>query len=76
MSLSSREGDRSVLLFHYLRCTPGGIEHYSERMEFGLFTRDEMTRAFESAGMSVRYDPEGLMGRGLYLGTHRGLPQR
>ena|ERR1700674_5138423 len=76
MSLSGREGDRSVLLFHYLRGTPGGIEHYSERMELALFTRAEMTRAFESAGMSVRYDPEGLMGRGLYLATHRGLPQR
>ena len=65
-----------MFLFHYLRGTPDGIEHYSERMELALFTRDEMTRAFESAGMAVRYDPEGLMGRGLYLATHRGLPQR
>jgi SAM-dependent methyltransferase len=72
MSLSTAEGGHSLLIFHYLRGTATGIEHYSERMELALFTRDEMTQAFESAGMSVRYDAEGLMGRGLYLGTHRG----
>ena len=47
------------------------MEHYTERLELGLFTRDEMTWAFESAGMAVRYDSEGLMGRGLYLATQR-----
>jgi hypothetical protein len=56
---------------HYLRATPDGIEHYSERLELGLFTRDEMTHAFESANMDVRYDDEGLMGRGLYIAHHR-----
>jgi len=74
MSLSGREGDRSVLLFHYLRGTRGGIEHFSERMELALFTRDEMNQAFEAAEMEVRYDTEGLMGRGLYLATPRSLP--
>ena len=39
-------------------------------IELGLFTRDEMTWAFEFAGMDVRYDSEGLMGRGLYIGKH------
>jgi len=71
MSLSGREGNLSVVLMHYLRGTPDGIEHYSERLELGLFTRDEMTRAFESAKMQVRYDTEGLMGRGLYIAHPR-----
>jgi SAM-dependent methyltransferase len=71
MSLSGRDGDISILLYHYLCGTPEGVEHYTERLELGLFTRDEMTWAFESAGMAVRYDSEGLMGRGLYLATHR-----
>jgi hypothetical protein len=57
MSLSGREKDISILGFHYLRGTPNGIEHYSERIELGLFTRDEMTWAFESAGMEVRFEP-------------------
>jgi len=67
MSLSGREGNLSVLLLHYLRGTPDTIEHYSERLELGLFSAEEMTRGFESAGMHVRYDSEGLMGRGLYI---------
>ncbi len=46
------------------------IEHYSARIELGLFTRDEMTWAFEFAGMQARYNSEGLMGRGLYIGKH------
>jgi SAM-dependent methyltransferase len=71
MSLSGRDGDISILLYHYLSGTPEGVEHYTERLELGLFTRDEMTWAFESAGMAVRYDSEGLMGRGRYLATDR-----
>jgi SAM-dependent methyltransferase len=71
MSLSGREGVISILLLHYLRGTANGIEHYSERIELGLFTRDEMTWAFESAGLEPRYEPEGLMGRGLYVAKTR-----
>ena len=67
MSLSGREGNLSFIILHYLRSTSTGIEHFSERLELGLFTRDEMTHAFESANMNVRYDSEGLMGRGLYI---------
>jgi hypothetical protein len=37
----------------------------------GLFTRDEMTWALESVQMAVRYDSDGLMGRGLYLAMQR-----
>jgi len=70
MSHSLREGALSVLLHNYLRGTPDSVEHYSERIELGLFTRDEMTWAFEFSGMAVRYDAEGLMGRGLYVGKH------
>jgi SAM-dependent methyltransferase len=68
MSLSLREDNRSVILLHYLRATSGAIRHYRERLELGLFTRDEMSQAFEATGMRVRYDPQGLMGRGLYIG--------
>jgi ubiquinone/menaquinone biosynthesis C-methylase UbiE len=70
LSTGLEEKQLSSLLYHYLRCTPDGIDHYSERIELGLFTRDEMTWAFEFAGMRAHYDPVGLMGRGLYLGRH------
>jgi SAM-dependent methyltransferase len=71
MTVSSQEGILSVMLMHYLRSTSGGIEHYSERLELALFTRDEMTHAFELANMTVRYDDQGLMGRGLYVAHPR-----
>ncbi|MGH7924864.1 MAG: class I SAM-dependent methyltransferase [Candidatus Binatus sp.] len=71
MTVSSQEGNLSIMQMHYLRSTSHGVEHYSERLELGLFTRGEMTRAFESANMDVRYDSEGLMGRGLYIAHHR-----
>jgi SAM-dependent methyltransferase len=71
MSHSGQQGNLSVLQLHYLRSTADGIEHHSEQLELGLFTRDEMTHAFEAAHMDVRYDTEGLMGRGLYIASPR-----
>ena len=68
MALSRRQDRLSVLALHYLRGGDNGITHYSERLELGLFTREEMEQAFVRAGMRVAYDPEGLMGRGLYAG--------
>jgi hypothetical protein len=41
---------------------------FSEDLEFGLFTDDEMRHALEATGLSVAHDPEGLIGRGLWLG--------
>jgi len=69
-SVSIKERHRSVLLHHYLRVRPYAIEHYDERIELGLFTRDEMTWAHEFSGMQAQYESEGLMGRGLYIGRH------
>jgi SAM-dependent methyltransferase len=57
----------SILNFDYLIGSSAGIEHFSETEELGLFTRDEMTTAFEAAGFKVGYDQEGLIGRGLYI---------
>ena len=70
LSNSIKEGQLSILLHHYLRATPNNIEHYSASIALGLVTRDEMASAFEFAGMEARYDIEGLMGRGLYIGKH------
>jgi SAM-dependent methyltransferase len=56
--------------FHYLVGTPDGVEHFTERHEMGLFTEEQCRAAFTAVGMTVTLDTEGLMGRGLYLGTH------
>ena len=71
MGVASVEGNLSILQFHYLKGTPAAIEHYSERLELALFTRKDMTHALESVQMQVWYEPEGLIGRGLYIGKQR-----
>ncbi len=68
--LSHREGRHSILNFHYLVGTPAGVEHAEERHVTTLFTHDEYLAAFSKAGLDVVHDPEGLMGRGLYLGQN------
>jgi SAM-dependent methyltransferase len=68
INTSFAEGRLSTMDMHYLVGTPEGTEHYLERHELGLFTRAEMIAAFRGAGLEVAYDPEGLMGRGLYIG--------
>lgn len=52
---------------HFLIGTKNEIRYFKEVFEHGLFTREEMTNAFEEAELEVRYDNIGLIGRGLYL---------
>jgi len=54
---------------HHLVATPNRVEHFVERLELGLFTHYEYLDAFRRAGLETSYDSEGLMGRGLYIGT-------
>ena len=72
MSRGGRAGNLSVIELRYLVGGGAGIEDFRENIELALFTRAEMTEAFESATLSVEYDEGGLMGRGLYIGRRRG----
>lgn len=58
----------SRLQFEFLVGRRDGLKHFSETHELGLFTRSQMQQAFGEAGLAVEYDPEGLTGRGLYIG--------
>ena len=69
MNISKTRGKLSILNMHHLVATPNRVEHFVERLELGLFTHDEYLDAFRSAGFETSYDSEGLMGRGLYIGT-------
>lgn len=71
MNGSRVEGNVSFLDFHYLVATPGTVEHLTETHALGLFTDDECRSAFEDASLSVEHDPDGLMGRGLWIGQAR-----
>jgi len=68
MNISEVEGRLSFFVFHYTIATPQGIEYFTERHELGLFTHEEYLEAFRKAGLEVIHDPEGLDGRGLYIG--------
>lgn len=73
MNVSERkEGNLSFFRLHYLVGTPAGVEHFTEDHTLGLFTIDEMKRAFSDAGLAVQYDEQGIFGRGLYIAS---LPQ-
>lgn len=69
MALSRREGDLSGISLHYLYGTRQGVRYYREQLELGLFTEEQMVGSFEQAGMKVVCEPEGLIGRGLYIGV-------
>jgi len=68
MNISEATDRLSFFVFHYVVGTPEGIEYFTERHELGLFTHDEYLDAFRKPGLEVIHDPEGLDGRGLYIG--------
>ena len=72
INVSEREGDLAVMDMHHLVGRPGRVEHFVEHMELYLFTDEQYREAFRAAGLDVEHDPEGLIGRGLYVAVNRG----
>ena len=70
MNVSCQKDRLSSFEFHYLVGTSQGVEHFTELHELGLFTHEEYLDAFRCAGLSVIHDPQGLDGRGLYIGIN------
>ena len=68
INISEAEGNLSFFAFHYTVGTPQGVEYFTERHELGLFTHKEYLEAFQKTGLDIIHDPEGLDGRGLYIG--------
>jgi SAM-dependent methyltransferase len=69
MNVGQREGDVSIFDFEYLVGTPDGIERFTEHHELGLFTVEQHLEAFRAAGLEADHDPQGPMGRGIYIAT-------
>ncbi|HLW61204.1 MAG TPA: class I SAM-dependent methyltransferase [bacterium] len=74
LHISAADRGLAVLPFHYLVATPSGVEHFVERHELALFSHDEYLAAFRAADLTVRYEHDGLMGRGLYIGLRGNEP--
>lgn len=70
VSVSRREGDRSIIDFHWLAARRGGeVEHFTDRHELWLCPPDRMIEIFRDAGFECRFEPDGLMKmRGLIVG--------
>lgn len=70
MNISRIEDGVAVLEFHYLIAATGeGITSAVERHELGMFTDADYRGAFVAAGLPPLHDPDGLDGRGLYIGV-------
>ena len=61
------KGRISFFDLHYVVGTPEGTEHFVEHHELGLFGVEEMMSALKKADLDVRYESDGLNGRGLYI---------
>lgn len=71
MSRSAKRRNLSILEFEYLIGTAGGIQHLTEVHELGLFKEEDYLEAFRLARLEVTHDPQGLDGRGLYIGSKK-----
>ncbi len=60
------DGRVSRVLFDYEVSDRHGTRRASEVHVLGLFTTEELLATFREAGFEVRYDADGLTGRGLY----------
>jgi ubiquinone/menaquinone biosynthesis C-methylase UbiE len=69
INISERRDNVSIVNFHFLVGTQGNVEHFTELHEIGLFTEEEYLKAFEKASLETTYDPQGVTGRGLYIGV-------
>ena len=69
MSVGWRQDRLAILDLHHLIGTPAGVEHFVERLEMTLFPLDAYRSAMAAVGVSFEFDPEGPMGRGLFVGV-------
>ncbi|MDQ6772482.1 MAG: class I SAM-dependent methyltransferase [Candidatus Dormibacteraeota bacterium] len=65
--VDARDG-HAVFEFQYLVGRADGIEHIVETHELSLFRKEDYLEAFALVGLEIEHDPEGLMGRGLFVG--------
>lgn len=70
MSYCDREGDVSLLNFHYSVAEKGkGMVHFDEQHRLGLFTKEQMLEAMASTGMTVSHRSDTGIPRGVYIGA-------
>jgi SAM-dependent methyltransferase len=71
MNKNSVRDGVSVLEFHYLIATPEAVRRFKETHRLTLFRHEQYVEALMAANLEVTHDPEGLDGRGLFIGSNR-----
>ena len=72
INTAETRGRVSFMELQYLVGTLEGVEHFTEPHALYLFTPDEYQAGMRSAGLTVEYDKDALMGRGVYIGVKGG----
>lgn len=67
MGKHTNDGKISTLDMHHMVGTRDNVEHFIEVHQLALYTDEELTGAFQNAGLEVDIDPEGL-NRRLFIG--------
>ena len=68
MNVSRRDGNVSIIHFHYMIGSRDGIRTFTEPHRLTLFTQDEYAKAFTNAGLKMEFHAQGFSNRGLYIG--------
>jgi SAM-dependent methyltransferase len=69
VSYSERAGNVLKLTMHHYVSVAGKVSVAEPVLvDIAMFTAEQLRSALESAALEVFHDPEGLMGRGLYIG--------
>ena len=69
MNVSRRDGNVSIIHFHYMIGSSDGIRTFTEPHRLTLFTPAEYMGAFKNAGFKAEFEEQGFTNRGLYIGT-------
>ena len=67
MNVSERDGDVSILHFHYLIATKDGVREAEEIHRLALVEAEQMAAYMEAAGLNCVFDSVGLFDRGLFI---------
>jgi SAM-dependent methyltransferase len=67
MNVAEREGDISIIRFHYLIGTNQGVRHEEEIHRLALIPTETMANYFHAAGLRCEFDRAGLFDRGLFI---------
>lgn len=62
------EDNIATMSMHHIVEKPEGIEEFTEKHSFAMYSIKEYMTAFKNSGLSVRHDKEGLDGRGMFIG--------